>query len=253
MPVQQEAEIRSLYFLDKGNDMPALQNEELKGIAAPENHMTGLERAWHIDKALVGRAAEKEVGIALRFNKRAVDKDVNELKQSPLGRHIKKSLEGIARVAPYILGRAGADSPCQPGKALGLLHRIAAREGDTGGKRIRLDNSQQFLNSRLPTAVRCPRLRIVATGAMVSAACAIDAGAETRTINSSVVDDGEDAKTGLSPLPLPCREGSRMFCSLIADCIHFIKRIFPLCSILESIQLQFCSFYEGIYPPSVYF
>ena len=218
MPVRQEAEIRSLYFLEKGNDMPALQNEELKGVAAPEDNMTGLERAWHINKALVGRAAEKEVGVALRFNKRAVDKDVNELKQSPLGWHIQKSLEGIARIAPYILGRAGADSPCQPGKALGLLHRIAAREGDTGGKRIRLDNSHQLLYCRLPAAVSCPRLRIVATGAMVSAACAIDAGAETRTINSGVVDDGEDAKTGpfsygltpygLSPLPLPCREGS---------------------------------------------
>lgn len=211
MPVQRETEIRSLYFGEKGNEMPVLQNEELKGVAAPEDYMSCLERSGHIDKALVGRAAEKEIGVALRFNKRAVNKYVNELKQGSLGRHIQKRLVGIARVAPYILGRSGADSPCQLGKALGLLHRIAAGEGDAGGKRIRLDNSHQLINSRLPAAVRCPRLGVVATWAMVTASCTIDAGAEARPINRGIVDDGENAQT---PPPPPLRGGEWNVCML---------------------------------------
>ena len=88
------------------------------------------ERGGDIDKALVAGATEHQVEASLRLNERTIDKDLQ------IGKHLthdgvgQNLLEGEAGVAPDGAMQFVDNALGKSRESLGLIHRVAAREGD---------------------------------------------------------------------------------------------------------------------------
>ena len=147
--------------------------------------MSGTQGLRHVDDALVGGTTEDEVVGMLRRYVWAVDEDIHPVQKTALGGHTQQRLVGVARVAPDGLVGALLDGRGQFGEALGLLHGVAAGEGDVG-KGVGLYDAQQLVNAHIMASIAGPRLWVVAFCTVVCAACAVDAGAEARSIYSGI-------------------------------------------------------------------
>ena len=90
------------------------------------------ERGLHVDDALVAGAAEMEGLVAFGLDEGAVDQHVDKFEEGTLTGITQQLFEGEAGIAPDVLVGARLDGPCQFGEALGLVHRVAASEGDVG-------------------------------------------------------------------------------------------------------------------------
>ena len=100
-----------------------------------------------------------------------------------------KAFKRKACIAPDILVRLVVYSLCQLSKAGSLIHRVAARERDVG-KRVGHDDTHQLGRRHLMPAIEVPRLRIMASRALVTTASTIDGGPESRTIHHRIFYDG---------------------------------------------------------------
>ena len=75
----------------------------LSSVAGPFYDLPFGKCAWYVDEALVGGAAEKEVGVALGFDEGTIDENIDELEQFTLGWLGEECLKSVAGVAPDIL------------------------------------------------------------------------------------------------------------------------------------------------------
>ena len=156
------------------------------GIRIPHkfDDMTGTERGLHINEALVAGTAEHEVEALLGFDERTIDEDLQVgqyLTHDRVGLYL---LEGETSIAPDGTVQLLDDAFGESGESLGLVHRVAARKGDVA---LRLRQTVEDLIDRYRLARReGPCLGIMTSGTGMSASGTIDAGAPTRTIDSSI-------------------------------------------------------------------
>ena len=134
-----------------------------------------------MDDALVGTAAEMEVGIAKVLHERAVNQGVYIRKNPAQALVSKDFLVCKAGIAPYVLTGLFLDATGEFGKGLDLIEGVAAGEGDIG-EFVRLHHFQDFIDRHFPASVEVPRLRIMAAGTMMGAARTVDRCAQARTV-----------------------------------------------------------------------
>ena len=89
------------------------------------------------------------------------------------------------------------DGSCQLGKGIALVHGIATREGDVGIG-IGLDDAHQLLRAHLASALKVPRLGIMATRTLMTAPRTIDGGPEPRTIHHRIFNNIENSNHSLN-------------------------------------------------------
>ena len=159
-------------------------------IWLPQNDLASVESFLDIDDTLIGRAPEKEVWVTETLDKGTIDEYVEQFQKFALC-PCNQRLKGKARVAPDILVRTTVDGLCQIRKAVALIHGVATRKGDVGVW-IGLDDLHQLLRRHLTAALGIPRLGIMAARTLVTAACTINGGPETRTVHHSIFYDIEN-------------------------------------------------------------
>ena len=142
----------------------------------------------HVDDTLVATATEHQRVIALALDERSIDEDVNLIQELPLSRHVDECLKREARIAPDIFISTLMDGSRQLSKALRLVHRITSREGDVGIG-VGLDDAHDIIRRHRMTTLKVPRLRIMTTLALVTAASTVDGGPEARTIHHRILYD----------------------------------------------------------------
>ena len=157
----------------------------------PEDNLTRIESFLDIDDTLVGRASEEQVRVTKTLDKGTIDEYVEQFQEFAL-RPRNQRLEGKPRVAPDILVRATMDGTCQIRKAVALIHGVATRKGDVGVW-IGFDDLHQLLRRHLTAALGVPRLGVMAARTLVTAACTINGGPETRTVHHCIFYDIENA------------------------------------------------------------
>ena len=105
--------------------------------------------------ALIGAAAEREVGVAERFHIRAIDQGINVWKNLTETWVSENFLIGESCVAPYVLACLLLDSARQFGKGFHLIKRVTTGECDIG-KLICLNHLQQFIDGNLLATIEIP-------------------------------------------------------------------------------------------------
>ena len=134
-----------------------------------------------MDDALIGAAAEMELRITKSLNERTVNQSIYIRKKLAQTLVCRDLLILEAGVTPYVLSGLFLDTASEFCKGLNLIEWISPGECDIG-KFIRLYHLQKFVYGNFPTALKVPRLRIVAAWAMMAASRAIYRCAESRAV-----------------------------------------------------------------------
>ena len=134
-----------------------------------------------MDDALVGAAAEVELGIAKGFDERAVDQCVYIWKDPAHSLVGEDFFVCKAGIAPYVLACLLLYASGELRKGLDLIERITPGKGDIR-ELVGLDNLEQFIDADFPAAGEVPRLRIVAARAMMGTARTLDRRAESGAV-----------------------------------------------------------------------
>ena len=162
--------------------------------------MSGTERGLHIDKTLVAGAAEHEVQILLGLDKRTIDQHLQirqHLTHDRVGRDLLESETGIA---PDGAMQLLDDAFGKNRKSLGLIHRVAPREGDVA---LRLRQAvEDFIDRHRLARREGPCLGIMASGTGMSASGTIDTGAPTGTIDGGHINNGNGTFTTMQACSL---------------------------------------------------
>ena len=135
-----------------------------------------------VDYALVGAAAEVELGVAEGFDEGAVDEGVDIWQDHAHALVGEDLLICEAGVAPDVLAGLLLYAAGQLGEGLDLVERVAAGECDIR-ELVGLDDLEQFIDRHFPAAGEIPRLRVVTARAMMGAARTIDRCAESRPVS----------------------------------------------------------------------
>lgn len=152
-----------------------------------QDHLLQGEGCRDIDETLVGAAAKQEGQVALTLHKRAIHQHIDLLQQSTPTGIGQKLFNTITRIAPDIMCGMIANDFGQLGESLGLKHRVAAGKGD-----IQIFGQHLFchlVDIAQDTPCRIPRLRIMATRAMVGTASAIDRSPQSWAVDGCAMDD----------------------------------------------------------------
>ena len=174
-----------------------------------EHNLALLETFFHSDETLITTATIEKVGVFQPFYVRSIYQNIDLFEQSALFGFCEERFESEACKTPDGFIAAFVDGMGQFGESFCLEHRVTSTESDIG-KWVSKDDIHDFVGCHQLTLVEVPRLAIMAARTVVSAPCAVDAGAETRPIDHGVFYDGKDAKHSSRPTPHPpCEGGGR--------------------------------------------
>ena len=150
-----------------------------------------VERPPHVDNPLVAAAAKTQRQIAFGKHEPPVHQHIHVFEQrTPCGIP-HDILEQIARIAPYRLVGTLLNHARERRETLRAQHRVAAAERYV---HIGFDDEVEYLPYRhFASALRIPRLRIVAPHATVLASGAVNRCTQTDTVHGRAVDDVENA------------------------------------------------------------
>ena len=141
-------------------------------LLGPQGNCASGEGAGDVDEALVAAAAKVQGDIAFCLNKRPLDKDIklsHDIKQGPIGNNF---LPRVTSVAPHVVTQFLLDAVDKFTRALRLLQGVTPTQGNW---RLVIGNDlHQFVKCALFPTLEVPRLGIVASRAMMIAACQID-------------------------------------------------------------------------------
>ena len=129
-----------------------------------------------------------------RLHERSVDQHVDLGQQFALIL-LYQALKRKARVAPHVFLRPTVYLPRQFGKACRLVHRVAPREGDAPRVGVGHDDAHNLLYGHLPSLVEIPRLRVVASLALMTAAGTVDGRPEPRPVDHRVLNNIQYAQS----------------------------------------------------------
>ena len=115
----------------------------------------------------------------------AVYEYVDLVEQFPLV-VVDKALKGKPRVAPDVFSRTAVNLSRQLCEGCRLIHRVAAAEGDTARKRVALNDAHHLADRHVAAATKVPRLRIMATRALMVTAGTIYRRAEPGAVDHCV-------------------------------------------------------------------
>ncbi len=163
------------------------------------------------DDTLVGAAPEVEFGVTQGFYEGAVHQNVKmgqDGGEAGVGGYF---LVGEAGVAPDGLVGFDLDAAGEGGEGFNLIQGVTAGEGYIG-ELIGGDNVKQFIDRHLSAADEVPRLGVVAAGAMMGAACAVDGSAETGAVSHSFFQYVQNSYLHQTASPF-ARAASRFFSS----------------------------------------
>ena len=160
-------------------------SEKVLGVV-DDDGMAEAEGGRDVDDALVGGAAEDEVGVAEGLYEGSVDEHIDALKEPALPRMGEDALECQSGVAPDGLAAARPDGVGESGEGLGLEHGVAACEGHVG-ERVGEQLPCQLVHGHDGAAEDVPRLGVMASRAVVGASGAVDGGAHSGSVDHRVV------------------------------------------------------------------
>ena len=130
-----------------------------------------------------------------------------------------KTFPCIACIAPYSLVRLLLDPAGKFGTRRHLEQRVTPREGDMG-KGVTYDNTHQFVHRNLLSPILIPRLRIVASWAMMATSRQIDARTETRAIHRGIFQNIKYTQVHVCKIKQADRRHSNKMLGLSARILH---------------------------------
>ena len=136
---------------------------------------------------MVAAAAEAQREVFLLLDVWSVDNHIAQLDKLSAQGVLEQRFEAVARVAPYILVGALLDHACKLDEALGVEHRVAARERDV---HVGIDYvGEECVDINRLAAILVPRMGVVAPHTMVLAPHRVERGAKSYTIDRCAILD----------------------------------------------------------------
>lgn len=122
---------------------------------------------------LVGTASERKVRISQIFDERTIDKDIQIRKDHAQARVRENFLILETGIAPYSLAGFFFYATGKFGEGFNLIKRVTSGECHIC-EFVILYNVQEFLHGHFLSALEVPGLGVVAAGAAMGTACAVN-------------------------------------------------------------------------------
>ncbi len=155
-------------------------DEDLSELVCNVNESSFSQRCRDVHNALVLTASETKLDVALDQDERTFHQHINLLEQRQEAWLLNDLFPSITRVAPNVAVLLLLDALGKPSDRSRIIERVTSRESD--GKIIIVNDAEQVVFAHVAPCCGRPRLRVVATLAVVRATCKVDGGTKTWTI-----------------------------------------------------------------------
>ena len=135
---------------------------------------------------MVGRTSEEQGCVAQVLAEWPVNNSVDLSEDAAERRVALYLLDGETCVEPYIEAQ-GLDCAAERYELVNLIERVSARNCDV--ETILFYVFNYFVHLHISAGIERPRLRVVASGALVLASGKVDRGAQARAVDNGAVDN----------------------------------------------------------------
>ena len=164
---------------------------DTKPLFIDKQNLPHLNRLPHINDTLITAATEVEREITFGLHITTIDENIAEFHEFATHRMEHQFFEAIARITPYGFVSMPLYLMSKGDEPFGVKHRIATCKGyiHVGIN----DEAIELIDGNGRTSTFVPRLRIMATWAMIFAPRTIERGTKSYAVDRGAVTDVKDA------------------------------------------------------------